>query len=69
MFIQHKIAKVAALAQKKFYEERLSPNEMSSARIHEFINKKIEKVIFSTFSTLKKHLPVADPKQIDECLE
>ena len=69
MFIQYEIAEAAAVAQRKFYEEHPGPNQMSSAGIHEYINKRVEKVRKSTLSTLKKHLPVADPKQTDEFLE
>ena len=69
MFIQHEIAEAATVAQRKFYEEHLGPNQMSSAGIHEYINKRVEKVRKSTLSTLKKHLPIADPKQTDEFLE
>ena len=69
MFLQHEIAEAAAVAQRKFYEEHPGSNKMSLAGIHEYINKRVEKFRKSALSTLKKHLPIADPKQTDEFLE
>lgn len=67
--MQQEIAEAAAIAQRKFYEEHPDKSQWSSKGVHDYINKAVHKVKTSLLSTLKKQLPIADPKNTDKFLE
>jgi hypothetical protein len=66
---QQEIGEAAAAAQRKFYEKFPNKEDWSTKSVHEFINKAVDKVRTSTFSELKKQLPIANPRHTKHFLE
>jgi transposase len=67
--LQQEIGKVAAAAQRTFYEKLPNKDDWSTKSVQEFINNVVDKVRTSSLSKLKKQLSIANPKHTKQFLE